>query len=279
MEFLECNFIMSYFKEKDIKNIKLFKFDFIEWYEKDHIITIILNRSNKKNALHPQMINELAFTFQYASFNKEIRALLLKANGDVFCSGLDLKAVSGDLENNNSTVPLPNSKILIGEIFNKLYKPKVCQLEGDVYAGGFLLLAGCNYVVSTDGLKFGLPEVKRGIFPMQVMESLSKIMSIRNVIDWCIRCYNLDVKTAHSWGLISEIVTENNMDSFVSNWLNEVVSNSPIAIKYGLEAFDKINSSESNHKFLSQMLELVLNSDDAKEGITAFKEKRNPKWK
>ena len=187
MEFLECNFIMSYFKEKDIKNIKLFKFDFIEWYEKDHIITIILNRSNKKNALHPQMINELAFTFQYASFNNEIRALLLKANGDVFCSGLDLKAVSGDLENNNSTVPLPNSKILIGEIFNKLYKPKVCQLEGDVYAGGFLLLAGCNYVVSTDGLKFGLPEVKRGIFPMQVMESLSKIMSIRNVIDWCIR--------------------------------------------------------------------------------------------
>jgi len=141
LEFLECNFIMSYFKEKDIKNIKLFKFDFIEWYEKDHIITIILNRSNKKNALHPQMINELAFTFQYASFNNEIRALLLKANGDVFCSGLDLKAVSGDLENNNSTVPLPNSKILIGEIFNKLYKPKVCQLEGDVYAGGFFIIS------------------------------------------------------------------------------------------------------------------------------------------
>lgn len=279
MEFLECNFIMSYFKEKDIKNIKLFKFDFIEWYEKDHIITIILNRSNKKNALHPQMINELAFTFQYASFNKEIRALLLKANGDVFCSGLDLKAVSGDLENNNSTVPLPNSKILIGEIFNKLYKPKVCQLEGDVYAGGFLLLAGCNYVVSTDGLKFGLPEVKRGIFPMQVMESLSKIISIRNVIDWCIRGYNLDVKTAHSWGLISEIASIENIDSVISKWLNEVTSNSPKAIQYGLEAFDKINSSESNHKFLSQMLEQVLNSDDAKEGIAAFKEKRNPNWK
>ena len=226
MEFLECNFIMSYFKEKDIKNIKLFKFDFIEWYEKDHIITIILNRSNKKNALHPQMINELAFTFQYASFNNEIRALLLKANGDVFCSGLDLKAVSGDLENNNSTVPLPNSKILIGEIFNKLYKPKVCQLEGDVYAGGFLLLAGCNYVVSTDGLKFGLPEVKRGIFPMQVMESLSKIISIRNVIDWCIRGYNLDVKTAHSWGLISEIASIENIVE-VLDFVKDLVSDKP----------------------------------------------------
>jgi len=279
LEFLECNFIMSYFEEKDIKKIKSFEFDFIKWNEKDHVFTVTLNRPNKKNALHPQMINEIAFAFQYASLSNNVRALVLKANGDVFCSGLDLKAVSGDLENNSSTVPSPNSKILIGEIFNKLYKPKICQLEGDVYAGGFLLVAGCNYVVSVDGLKLCLPEVKRGIFPMQVMESLSKIMSIRNVIDWCVRGFNLDVKTAHSWGLISEIVSENNMDSFVSNWLNEVVSNSPIAIKYGLEAFDKINSSESNHKFLSQMLELVLNSDDAKEGITAFKEKRNPKWK
>ena len=124
------------------------------------------------------MINEIAFVFQYASYNDNVRALLLKANGDVFCSGLDLKAVSGDLENNISTVPQPNSKILIAEIFNKLYKPKICQLEGDVYAGGLLLVAGCNYVISLDDLKFGLPEVKRGIFPMQVMESLSKLSLI-----------------------------------------------------------------------------------------------------
>ena len=270
---------MSYFNDKDIKNIKSFKFDFIQWHEKDHVIVITLDRPNKKNALHPQMINEIAFTFQYASFNKNIRALLLKANGDVFCSGLDLKAINGDLEKNKSTIPQPNSKILIGEIFNKLYKPKICQLEGDVYAGGLLLVAGCNYVVSLEDLKLGLPEVKRGIFPMQVMQSLSKIISFRNVIDWCIRGYNLKVKTAHSWGLISEIVTKNNMDSFVSNWLSEVVSNSPMAIQYGLEAFDTINSSESNHKYLLEMLELVLNSDDAKEGIAAIKEKRNPDWK
>ena len=168
---------MSYFNDKDIKNIKSFKFDFIQWHEKDHVIIIILDRPNKKNALHPQMINEIAFAFQYASFNKNIRALLLKANGDVFCSGLDLKAINGDIEKSKSTIPQPNSKILIGEIFNKLYKPKICQLEGDVYAGGLLLVAGCNYVVSLEDVKLGLPEVKRGIFPMQVMQSLSKIVS------------------------------------------------------------------------------------------------------
>jgi len=278
LEFFDYNIFMNYFKEKDVKKIKSFKFDFIQWNEKDYVFNVILNRPNKKNALHPQMINEIAFVFQYVSLNNNLRALVLKANGDVFCSGLDLKAVAGNVEKNNSTVPKPNSKILISEIFNKLYKPKICQLEGDVYAGGFLLIAGCNYVVSVDGIKFGLPEVKRGIFPMQVMESLSKVMSVRNVVDWCVRGYNLDVKKAKKWGLVSKIVNQAEIESVVSKWLNEVTSNSPIAIKFGLEASDKINSSELNHEYLSKMLDKVLKSDDAVEGIKAFKEKRRPKW-
>jgi len=140
---------MNFYKEKDIQNIKSYKFDFIELDETDHVFTVTLNRPKKKNALHPQMINEIAFAFQYAFYNNNIRAVLLKSNGDVFCSGMDLKALAGDIEKNNSTIPEPNSKILIGELFNKLYKPKICQLNGDVYAGGILLVAGCNYVIST----------------------------------------------------------------------------------------------------------------------------------
>ena len=279
MEFFDYNFFMNYFKEKDVKKIKSYKFDFIELDETDFVFTVTLNRPKKKNALHPQMINEIAFAFQYAFYNDNVRAVLLKSNGDVFCSGLDLKALNGDIEKNNSTVPKANSKVLIGELFDKLYKPKICQLEGDVYAGGFLIIAGCNYVVSVDGIILGLPEVKRGLFPMQVMESLSKVISVRNVVDWCVRGYNLDVITAHQWGLISVITNQVEIESVVLKWLNEVVSNSPIAIKYGLEAMDKISSSESNHKYLAEMLELVLKSEDANEGISAFNEKRKPNWK
>ena len=186
--------------------------------------------------------------------------------------------MAGDVEKNNSTVPIANSKILIGELFNKLYKPKICQLEGDVFAGGLLLVAGCNYVISIDGLKLGLPEVKRGLFPMQVMESLSKVIPNKKVIDWCIRGYDLDVKIANKWGLISQIVDQSKIESSVSRWLDQVINNSPTAIKYGLEANHKINTSESNHVYLSEMLDLVLNSNDANEGISAFKEKRKPNW-
>jgi 1,4-dihydroxy-2-naphthoyl-CoA synthase len=84
---------------------------------------------------------------------------------------------------------------------------------------------------------------------------------------------------AHSLGLVSKICSKENIDLIVNNWLKVVTDNSPRAIQYGLEAFDKISSSESNHEYLLKMLELVLNSDDAKEGVSAFKEKRNPNWK
>ena len=89
---------MKYFNKNDVKNIKSFNFDFIDLEEANHVFTVTLNRPKKKNALNPQMINEMAFAFQYASSNDDIRALLLKSNGDVFCSGLDLKTLNGDVE-------------------------------------------------------------------------------------------------------------------------------------------------------------------------------------
>ena len=269
---------MNLYSENQTKNIHKETFAYLIIEEQNHVLSITLNRPNKKNALHPQLLNELAFAFHYAHFNNFFRAVLIKANGDVFSSGLDLKAMNGVIEENNSTIPEPKSKILIGELFNKLHKPKVCQLEGDVYAGGLLIVAGCNYVVAKTNIIFGLPEVKRGIFPMQVMESLSKIMPLRNVIDWCIRGYNLDVEKAKDWGLVSVVVEENAVKETVTNWLYGVIHNSPIAIKHGLEAADKINSSESNNEYLYNMLEKVKSSSDAKEGIKAFKEKRKPNW-
>ena len=78
---------MKYFNENDVKNIKSYNFDFIEFEESNHVFTLTLDRPKKKNALNPQMINEIAFVLQYVSNTDSIRALLLKSNGDVFCLG------------------------------------------------------------------------------------------------------------------------------------------------------------------------------------------------
>jgi enoyl-CoA hydratase/carnithine racemase len=81
-------------------------------------------------------------------------------------------------------------KYTIGQIFISLHKPSIAKVEGDVYAGGFLLLCGVRFVLANRGLKFGLPEVKRGLYPFQVMAALMEVMPARKVLDWCVRGYN-----------------------------------------------------------------------------------------
>jgi len=255
-------------------------FAYLEVQEAQNILTITLNRPQKKNALNPVMVNELAYALAYANHQANIWSVVLAANGNVFCAGADLKAFMGAKEANDSTIPAPNGEVLIGEIFNKLHKPCIAKVEGDVYAGGFLLLCGCTHVVAVEGLKLGLPEVKRGLYPFQVMAGLLEVMPARKVIDWCVRGYNLSVEKALEYGLVTHLESRENIAQVITDLVTEIKANSPTAIRMGLEAYDHIrtNSTEAQHTYLRNMLLKTVQTKDAQEGIQAFKEKRSPKW-
>ena len=197
--------LMELYTKEQVANIHSQTFAYLGVEEADHVLTLTLDRAEKKNALHPQLVNELAYALHYAHFEKSIWVIILQAKGNVFCAGADLKAMAGIIEPNNSTIPKPKGELLIGELFNKVYKPTIAKVTGDVYAGGFFFLAGCNIVVAQDNVKFGLPEVKRGIYPFQVMAALLKVMPARKVVDWCIRGYNLPVQEALRYGLVTEM--------------------------------------------------------------------------
>ena len=253
-------------------------FAFLEIREADHVLTVTLDRASKKNALHPQMVNELAFALQYCHHQKDIWATVIAAKGNVFCAGADLKAMAGIIEPNDSTIPAPQGEVLIGELFNKVYKPTIARVTGDVYAGGFFFLAGCNIVVAADNVKFGLPEVKRGLYPFQVMAALLKVMPARKVVDWCIRGYNLPVQEALHYGLVSSVVSPDKIDEEVSAILSELKQNSPSAIRLGLQAYDHIQPTAAQHKYLHEMLQKTIGTKDGQEGLKAFREKRKPEW-
>lgn len=270
---------MNFYNKKDIQNIKSYRFDFIEISEDDHVFTITLNRPKKKNALHPQMINEIAFAMYYAHFNDTVWIVVFKANGDIFCAGGDLKAMMGDIEPHNSTIPVPEKEILMGDLFNSINKPTISVVEKNVYAGGFLILAGCLYVIADENLRFSLPEVKRGLFPMQVMASLIQVMQPRKVLDWCVRGYSISAMQAKEYGLVTHLTKQDNIDNELSNLIKEILENSPTAIRLGLEAYNYITNKPDQHKYLLEMLNKAIKSNDAKEGINAFKEKRKPNWK
>jgi enoyl-CoA hydratase/carnithine racemase len=268
------------FNQEDLNKLKDYTFAFLEVEHSDRVLTITLDRAEKKNALHPVTANELAFALTSAKQNKDVWAVVIKANGDVFCAGADLKAFMTGGGETNSTVPKVEGEILIGELFNELHKPCIAQVEGDAFAGAFLLLAGCTHVVAANDVKFGLPEVKRGLFPYQVMASLLQVMPERKVLDWCIQGYNLDAQKAADWGLVTHLAERGKVADAVQELLDAILTNSPTAIRMGLEAYQHIRSDDtkSQHSYLRGMLMKTVQTKDAQEGIMAFREKRKPEW-
>ncbi|WP_299433303.1 enoyl-CoA hydratase-related protein [uncultured Aquimarina sp.] len=269
---------MDFFDLGLIKDALNQKYAFIKLRVKDHVMTLTLNRAEKKNAIHPQMVQEIAFAMQFAKQNNTIRAIVIDAVGDVFCAGADLKAFMGMVGEFESSIPQAKGEVLIGELFNKVHKPIITKVEGKVLAGGFFFLAGANYVLCNEGIVLGLPEVKRGLFPFQVMAALLEVMPKRSVVDWCIRGCDLDVTDAKNFGLITHITTPETIDSTMDGLLNEIKANSPTAIRLGLEALDTINEQASKHKYLMEMLQKTVGSKDGQEGLLAFREKRQPVW-
>lgn len=249
--------------------------------EQNHILTLTLNRPDKKNALNPTLVNELGYALSYAQYNNDIWIVVLQANGNVFCAGADLKAFGANNSNSISTIPVPNEMPIIGNLFAHLHKPSIARLHAPVYAGGLLLVCGCLYVVASDNVFFELPEVKRGLFPMQVMHSLLAIMPPRKVLDWCIRAYRLSATEALRENLITTLVPDAaDLDKTINALCAEICANSPTAIRMGLKAFDLLRNKSDNDApaFLSDMLMQTLQTQDAMEGIMAFQEKRLPKW-
>jgi len=256
-----------FFDKKKIKNFEIISFEHLIVEIENNHLAITLNRANKKNALNSKMIEELAICTDYANFNDSIRAVIYKSDGDTFCSGLDLN----DFKDSKNSIQL-------ADIFNKLHKPKLVVLEGNVYAGGVLIVACANHVISKNDVKLSLPEVKRGLYPFQVMDSLFRSMPKKSVIDWCINGKEMTSEQCKKLNLIDE-VCDNNLMDLCQNWIDQTLSMSPSAVKTGLRVYDELYIDNDKIDKLNKELNDLKKSDDFVEGIKAFKEKRKPKWK
>jgi len=270
------------YPEEQAKTFQDQKFEYLEIEEADNVLTLTLNRPEKKNAMNPQFMNEIVFALSYAHYEQSVWAVQVQANGDVYTAGADLKAFAGEQQDpGRSTIPEPPDQVKLGEAFNRLHKPTVAKVEGHVYAGGFLIICGCTHVIAADHTKFGLPEVKRGIWPMQVMASMLQVMHSRQVLDFCMRGRTVKAQQALGLGLVTEVAPGDQIDSSVVKLLDDLRQNSPSAIRLGLKAFYELRHVPQNeqHAFLRKMLDEILKTEDAAEGIAAFREKRQPVWK
>lgn len=251
------------------------KYNFIKTSIDHHIFRLTLARPEKRNAFTPTMVNEISHAILEANVNKTVRLVLINAEGPVFCAGMDMKTFENP-EFDTLNPEIQNQNISLATAISQLNKPSIAIVEGDVIAGGFLIVLECTYIFANKETKFSLPEVKRGIFPFQVMASLIKYIPQNKALDLCITAKVISASEAKDLGIVFDFLEESNINELIRS----IIVNAPKAIYSGFEAIKKLGELSELEKipFLLQSLENLKQTKDAKEGMSAFFEKRDANW-
>lgn len=269
------------YTEQQIREFHQHRFAFLLAEQSGHVLTITLNRPEKKNALNAVLTQELAFALEYAHHQSDVWVVVLAARGDVFCAGADLKEFAGGSPAGASTVPVPAAPVRLGDVLAGLHKPSIAKVHAPVYAGGFLLVGGCTHAIASENATFNLPEVKRGIFPFQVLATLLHLMPARSALDLCLRARTLSASEAYRIGLVTSVVPTSHLEAEVRTLAAELLQGSPTAMQMGLRAYQEMQRlpDDQQHAYLQGMLQEALKTEDAAEGMAAFAQRRPPEWK
>lgn len=229
-------------------------YNYIKVQKIGHQFVLTLARSEKRNAFTPKMVNEIYHAFQEANNDDEIKVVIIKAEGPIFCAGMDLKIFENpNLDIDNPAIP--NQNISLGEVFDQLLKPCIAIVEGNVIAGGFLIILGCTYVFCKREVQFRLPEFEIALFPFQVMASLLKVMPEKKALQLCLQTDYFDAEKAKEYGIVDGFFEEINLDTFISSFSNRSIR----AMKSGFEAtrhLPNVAYSE-RYRYLKEVLDAL----------------------
>ena len=243
--------------------------------EKNNILTITLNRPEKKNALNNVMVDEICYVLAYAKQERSVRVVIIAAEGDIFCAGADLRR-----EKSVSNVPKLEGSDDISLMLRHLYKPVICKIQGSVLAGALLMVTNSTHAIAVKEAKFSAPEILRGLWPHMVMAGLFRVMPKRAGLDFVMRGQPIDAAKAKEWGLINDFVAAEELEEHVNNLAQELSALAPGTMQFGLEAYEKQDTMAFDDAlpFLQKQIAKTFEGPDAKEGIAAFLEKRKPNW-
>jgi enoyl-CoA hydratase/carnithine racemase len=240
---------------------------------------ITINRPEKRNAINGDVIAGIAKGYRDAHDDKDVRVIVLTGSGDkAFCAGADLQNTGAAFTADFSKPNVPYADLL--RLSQNATKPAIARLAGVCMAGGMGLLCMTDMAVAADHVIFGLPEVKVGVFPMQVLSLLQSIAPRRLVNEWAVTGEPFDACTAQAAGLLNYVVPLSELDAKVDWLIGRITDKSPTAIrrgKYAMRAIASMSFDETIAYTESQIAILAM-TEDAKEGLKAFAEKRKPVW-
>ncbi len=248
--------------------------DHLLYQVKDFIAKITINREKQRNAISGEAIDLFSKYLDQAEADEQVRVVCVTGTGDkAFCSGADL---GGNMTSNDQ-----NSFQNYANLLKRLTgfpKPTVARINGHCLAGGTGFMLACDIVVAKEDAKFGTPEVNVGLFPMMIGAVIFRNVLRKKAMEMVLLGERLTAAQAMEMGMVTRVVPGEKLDNEVDEILKKLAEKSPIGLKLGKEAFYRMAEMpfEEAVDFLSEKLGEVAATEDAKEGITAFIEKRKP---
>ncbi|WP_421956474.1 enoyl-CoA hydratase-related protein [Polaromonas sp.] len=248
--------------------------------KRGNALWISINREERRNAINPDVIEGIHQAVKTAETGEHsVRAIVLTGAGrKAFCAGADLNSGPGVFADTFSEPTTDFGRL--ARTFRQLGIPTIARINGDCVAGGMGLMSLCDLAVVADHARFGLPEAKVGVFPMQVLVHLRRMLHPRHVNELCLTGELISAARAAEIGIANQVVPYEQLDEAVDALVRRLSGMSPVALKRGKSAIAAMESMDhaAALSFAETQISIASRTEDAKEGMAAFNEKRKPKW-
>jgi len=240
------------------------------------VLWLTINREERRNAMSHAVLAGLSRAIEDAQTDRAVRAIVVTGAGDkAFCAGADLQAAQA------FTTDYSEPHGHLAQLLRRAkasHVPLVARVNGACMAGGMGLLAMCDLAVAAPHAVFGLPEVKVGVFPAQVLSVLQHLVPRRQLAELCLTGEPIGAEQALALGLVNHVDAD--LDGRLGWLLDRLLDKSPAAIRRGLYTMKKIEAMafEESMSFTESQIALFTLTEDAREGQAAFQAKRKPQW-
>ncbi|TAM10557.1 MAG: enoyl-CoA hydratase/isomerase family protein [Nevskiaceae bacterium] len=246
---------------------------FVQW--------ITLNRETHRNAVNAEMLATLQHTVEAAMDDPNARAIVLTGTGDkAFCAGADLaKGTKGFAFDVDYAHP-QHYFVKLFRLLETCNLPVIARINGHVMAGGFGLLCAADLAVAADDIRFGTPEAKIGVTPMMILPYMLRVIPPRKLQEMCITGEAFTARELLEWGVVNYVVPRAELDAKVDWLIGRIVDKSPTSIRLGKQAFHAMRDMTLPQalEYAQAMVPVMSSTEDVKEGLAAFREKRVPRF-
>lgn len=245
------------------------------------VFWITIDRQARRNALNEQVVARIREGLDLAAADPACRAVVLTGAGDrAFCAGADLnKSVQGGA----FEVDYAQTRHYLVGLLRHLQAcplPVVARVNGAAMAGGFGLLCSCDMAVAADDAVFATPESKIGLTPMMILPSMLRVVPQRKLMEMCVTGEPYTADEALALGIVNHVVPRAELDARLDWLLARIVGRSPTAVRTGKQAYQAMRDMAMFEalEYAQAMVPVMASTQDAREGLAAFQDKRPPVW-